>query len=418
MNEQRPTIRQRLARSTLDVTALRVSAPFRRLFTAQLVSSIGSQVTLVALFYQVYAITESTLQVGLLGLAMVVPTLCLALLGGAIADSMDRRKLLVVVQVAMAASSLTLAWLATLDAPPLWALYALAATVSSFAAIDGPARTAVIPMLVDAATLRSAVQLREVLTQAGRTFGPIIGGILIAQVSLPAAYLLDTATFVVAFVLFLGLPKLVPETRRRFELSSITEAFGFVRSRPVLAATFWADLIAMILGQQRALFPAYAATVFGGSATTLGLLFAAPSAGAMIGLVFMGLFRNVRREGLAVLVAVSAWGACIALFSIAPWLWLALLFLALAGAADMVSAIFRQTILLTIVPDELRGRMSAVHIMVVTGGPPVGDMVSGTMGELVGIRTSSLIGGLGVIVGMVVLSRRIPEFARWRIPDA
>jgi MFS family permease len=417
VNDKRPTIRQRLARSTLDVTALRVSAPFRRLFTAQLVSSIGSQVTLVALFYQVYDITESTLQVGLLGLAMVVPTLCLALLGGAIADSMDRRKLLVVVQVAMAAASLTLAWLATLDAPPLWALYALAATVSSFAAIDGPARTAVIPMLVDAATLRSAVQLREVLTQAGRTFGPIVGGILIAQVSLPAAYLLDTATFVVAFVLFLGLPKLVPETRRRFELSSITEAFGFVRSRPVLAATFWADLIAMILGQQRALFPAYAATVFGGGATTLGLLFAAPSAGAMVGLLFMGLFRNVQREGLAVLIAVSAWGGFIALFALSPWLWLALLFLALAGAADMVSAIFRQTILLTIVPDELRGRMSAVHIMVVTGGPPVGDMVSGTMGELVGIRTSSLIGGLGVIVGMVVLARRIPEFARWRIPE-
>jgi MFS family permease len=400
----------------LDVTALRVSAPFRRMFTAQLVSSVGSQVTLVALFFQVYELTESTLSVGLLGLVMVVPTLLLALLGGAIADSMDRRRLLVLVQVAMAATSLTLAWLATHDSPPLWALYALAAVASSFAAIDGPARTAVIPMLVDHATLRSAVQLREVLTQSGRTFGPILGGVLIAQVSLPAAYLLDTATFVVAFVLFLGLPRLVPETRRRFELSSITEAVGFVRERPVLAATFWADLVAMVLGQQRALFPAYATTVFGGGAMTFGLLVAAPSAGAMVGLLFMGVFRGVRREGLAVLLAVATWGACIALFALSPWLWLALLLLAGAGAADMVSAIFRQTILLTIVPDELRGRMSAVHIMVVTGGPPVGDLVSGTMGELVGIRTTSLLGGLGVIGGMVVLWRRIPEFARWQDP--
>ncbi|MCW2921122.1 MAG: Major facilitator protein [Thermoleophilia bacterium] len=386
------------------------------MFGAQLISSIGSQVTLVALFFQVYDLTHSTLKVGLLGLVMVVPTLCLALLGGAIADSMDRRRLLVMVQVAMATVSLTLTWLATHESPPLWALYVLAAAASSFAAIDGPTRTAVMPMLVDAATLRSAVQLREVLTQSGRTFGPIIGGVLIAQVSLPAAYLLDTASFVIAFLLFLGLPSLVPETRRRFELSSITEGLHFVAQRPILAATFWADLFAMVLGQQRALFPAYAATAFGGGAMTFGFLVASPSAGAMVGLLFMGLFRNVQREGLAVLVAVAAWGAFIALFSLSPWLWLAMLFLACAGAADMVSAIFRQTILLATVPDELRGRMGAVHIMVVTGGPPIGDMVSGSAGEAFGIRVSSLVGGVGVIAGMVLLAWRVPGFARWRDP--
>lgn len=407
-------MRSRLASALLDVTALRVSAPFRRLFTAQLLSSIGSQVTLVALFFQVYDLTGSTAKVGMLGLAMVAPTLCLALLGGAIADSMDRRTLLLCTQVATASTALTLAWLSTHESPPLWALYCLAAAASSFAAIDGPTRTAVVPMLVDAATLRSAIQLREVLTQSGRTFGPLLGGALIANVSLTAAYLLDACSFVVAFVLFLGLPRLVPETRRRFELSSITEAVGFVRRRPVLAATFWADLVAMILGQQRALFPAYATSVFGGGAMTVGLLFAAPSAGAMIGVLFMGLFRNVDREGCAVLLAVAAWGACIALFSMAPWLWLALGLLALAGAADMVSAIFRQTILLTIAPDHLRGRMSAVHIMVVTGGPPTGDFVSGSMGDLVGIRTTSLMGGIGVLAGMLVLAQRIPTFRTWR----
>jgi len=399
---------------TIDITALRTSAPFRRMFGAQLVSSIGTQVTLVALFFQVYDITKSEFKVGLLGLVMVIPTLTLALLGGAIADSMDRRKLLVGVQIVMAAVSLTLAWLATLDDTPLWTLYTLAALASSFAAVDGPARTAVIPSLVDAATLRSAIQLREVLTQSGRTFGPIIGGILIAQVSVASAYLLDTITFVFAFVLFVGLPSLVPETRRKFELSSITEGLKYVASKPVLAASFWADLIAMILGQQRALFPAYAATVFGGGAATFGLLMASPSAGALIGLAFLGLFRNVQREGLAVLIAVGVWGACIAAFSQAPWLWLALVFLAIAGAADMVSAIFRQTILLATVPDELRGRMSAVHIMVVTGGPPIGDGLSGTGGELLGVRTSSLIGGLGVIVGMFALAARVPAFVTWR----
>lgn len=399
----------------IDVTALRTPA-FRRLFGAQMVSSIGTQVTLVALFFQVFQLTGSTFQVGLLGLVMVGPTLTLALLGGAIADSMDRRTLLVTVQVAMAATSLTLAWLATFDDPPLWALYVLAAVSSSFAAVDGPARTAVIPSLVDAATLRSAVQLREVLTQSGRTFGPLLGGVLIAQVSLPAAYLLDTATFVIAFVLFLGLPSLVPESRRRFELSSIVEAVGFVRRRPILAATFWADVIAMVLGQQRALFPAYAATVYGGGAMTFSYLVAAPSAGALVGILFLGLTRGVQREGLAVLVSVAAWGTFIALFALAPWLWLAVLLLACAGAADMVSAVFRQTILLATVPDELRGRMSAVHIMVVTGGPPIGDFTSGSLGEVIGIRPTTLLGGAGVVVGMVVLAKRVPGFASWRDP--
>jgi MFS family permease len=401
----------------IDVTALRTSAPFRRMFGAQLISSIGTQVTLVALFIQVFDLTQSTFKVGLLGLVMVIPTVTLSLVGGAIADSMDRRKLLVGVQVVMAATSGTLAWLATLDDPPLAALYLLAALTSSFAAIDGPTRTAVIPMLVDAATLRSAVQLREVLTQSGRTFGPLIGGLLVGTVGLSAAYAFDAASFVIAFFMFLGLPPLVPETRRRFELSSITEGLRFVGSRPVLAATFYADLIAMILGQQRALYPAYATTIFGGGALATGMLFAAPSAGALVGTMFLGIFRNVQREGLAVLMSVGAWGLCIALFGLSPWLWLALLFLALAGFADMVSAVFRQTILLSIVPDELRGRMGAVHIMVVTGGPPIGDFVSGTLGDTIGVRQTSVISGLGVIAGVLGLGARIPAFRTWRDPN-
>jgi MFS family permease len=325
------------------------------------------------------------------------------------------------VQVVMAVTSATLAWLATLDETPIWALYALAAVTSSFAAIDGPTRTAVIPMLVDAATLRSAVQLREVLTQSGRTFGPLVGGLLIGLAGLPAAYALDAASFVVAFFMFLGLPSLVPETRRRFELSSITEGLRFVGARPVLASTFYADLIAMVLGQQRALFPAYAATIFTTtglkSSFVTGLLFAAPSAGALVGTLFLGVFRNVQREGLAVLVSVGAWGLCIALFGLSPWLWLALVFLALAGFADMVSAVFRQTILLATVPDELRGRMGAVHIMVVTGGPPIGDAVSGTMGDAIGVRQTSVLSGLGVMLGVLALGARVPEFGRWRDPN-
>jgi MFS family permease len=320
------------------------------------------------------------------------------------------------VQVVMGITSLTLAWLATHHHPPLWALYVLAAVSSSFAAIDGPARTAVIPSLVRPELLRSAVALREVLTQSGRTFGPIVGGVLIAAFGLPVAYLVDGLSFVFAFSMFLGLPSLVPETRRKFELSSIQEGLSFVARRPVLAATFYADIIAMVLGQQRALYPAYAATIWHVGPTGLGFIYAAPSAGALVGVAFLGLFRNVRREGLAVLVAVGLWGVFTALFGMSHWLPLALFFLALAGAADMISAVFRQTILLEIVPDELRGRMSSVHIMVVTGGPPIGDMVSGSAGEVIGLRPTTIIGGLGVVAGMLVLARRIPAFRTWTTP--
>ncbi|MBC7462241.1 MAG: MFS transporter [Thermoleophilia bacterium] len=413
---QRRRLRDLLRRVTIDVSALRASGPFRRMFLAQLLSSVGSQVTLVALFYQVYHLHKSTLETGLLGLFMVVPTLTVALAGGAIADAMDRRRLLIIVQVLMGAVSLSLALLALQGDPPLWALYLLGALVSCFAAVDGPARTAVIPALVGPDHLRSAIQLREVLTQSGRTFGPVIGGLLIYQVGLGAAYLVDVASFVVAFVLFLGLPSLMPETRRKFEFSSIVEAMHFVGARPVLAASFYADIIAMVFGQQRALFPAYADRIFDAGPITYSLLFAAPSAGALLGIAFLGLFRNVQREGRAVLLAVAAWGLCITLFAVSPFFWMALVFLAIAGAADMVSAVFRQTILLTIVPDELRGRMSAVHIMVVTGGPPVGDMLSGGAGSLIGVRQSSLGGGIACIAGIAVLAKRVPSFVRWVDP--
>lgn len=410
------TFRQRLASAAIDTTALRASADFRRVFLGQLVSSIGTQVTLFTLMFQVYDLTESTAKVGLLGLVMVLPTLCLSLAGGAIADAMDRRKLLVLVQVALFSTSAALALLTWMGDPPLWTLYVLAALTSSFAAVDGPTRTAVVPMLVDPAHLRSAIQLREVLTQSGRVAGPMVAGLLIGGLGIWEAYALDALSLLFAFVVFLGLPALVPTTRRKFELSSITEGLHFVGKRPVLAASFWADIVAMVFGQQRALYPAYAATVFHVGPLGVGMMGAAPAAGAVIGLAFMGLTRHVQREGLAVLVCVSAWGACIALFALSPWFWLALVFLAFAGAADMVSAIFRQTILLTTVPDELRGRMGAVHIMVVTGGPPIGDALSGTTAEVIGVRPTSLVGGLAVIGGMFALAARIPAFVTWRDP--
>jgi MFS family permease len=404
------------ARVSIDVTALRTSSAFRRLFGGYLASSIGTQVTLVAMMLQMYALTDSSFNVGLLGAFYVVPTLIFALWGGAIADAVDRKKLLLAMQVAQIAVPGTLALLSFTGDPPIWTLYALASIGATFAAIDGPTRTAVIPMLVDAATLRSAVQLREVLTQSGRMFGPVIAGLLIAHLSYTAAYAADALSFAIAFALYVGLPALPPAQTRRASLGSIAEGLRFVGKRPVLASTFVADLIAMVMGMPRAVFPALAATVFMVDEAEGSLLYAAPAAGAMIGLLFFGVFRNVKREGLAVLVAVTVWGASIALIAATTNLWIALGLLAVAGWADMVSAIFRQTILLEIVPDELRGRMGSVHIMVVTGGPPLGDLEAGAAAELLGVRQSVAFGGLACIAGMAMLAWRVPSFARWTAP--
>jgi MFS family permease len=255
-----------------------------------------------------------------------------------------------------------------------------------------------------------------VLTQSGRVFGPLLGGLLISNVSLAAAYALDAATFAVAFLLFLGLPPLLPAARRRFELASIVEGLAYVRREPILASTFIADLIAMIIGLPRAVFPALALSVFHVGAQGLGYLYAAPAAGAMVGLLFSGLTNRVRREGLAVIVSIMIWGAAIALFGMTPWFYAALALLALAGAADMVSALFRQTILWSVVPDELRGRMSAVHILVVAGGPLLGDFEAGTAADVLGLRTSVVAGGLACMVGVGILGLAVPQFPRWVDP--
>lgn len=405
----------------MDVSALREHAHFRRLFAAQLLSQIGTEITFVALLTQVYSITGSSLQTGLLGLARFGPTMVFSLLGGAIADATDRRHLLIGVQLLMLGVSGGLALVSATMTPPVWLLFVLAALGSTFAAVDGPARTAVIPALVDESTLRSAIQLREVLTQSGRLFGPVLGGLLVAHAGYAAAYAIDAATFLLAFVLFLGLPSLVPQQRRRFELSSISEGLRFVGARPVVASIFYADIVAMVLGMPRAIFPAMAAEMYGASdqevPALVGLMLAAIAAGAIAGLLLGGLYRSIHREGLAVLVSVAVWGAAMAAFGVTPWLWLGLVFLAVGGWADMVSALFRQTMLIESVPDELRGRLSAVHIMVVTGGPPLGDFRAGASADAVGLRPSIVVGGLACVAGMAWLAWRVPGFRRYERPS-
>src|SRR5688500_2387577 len=282
-----------------DVTPLRESPDFRRLYLGQMVSYVGTQLAMVAVPYQVYKLTGSSLQVGLVSLAELVPLVIGSLVGGSIADAVDRRKLLLRTQVLLAATSVGLAVNASLDRPAVWPIYVLSATAAGLSGLDRPARSAAIPNVLPTHLLPAAYALWQVLMQVGGTFGPALGGVLIANVGLPTVFWIDVATFAVAFASLLRMRPLPPVGGgTRPGLASIVEGLRFVRRKRELIGVFTIDLDAMIFGLPRALFPAMAERVFGGGATTYGLLAAAPGAGALVAAITTGWVTRVQRQGL------------------------------------------------------------------------------------------------------------------------
>src|SRR5207302_5549086 len=355
----------------------------------QVSSYLGRNFTVVAIPIQVFAITHSSLAVGLVGLASLGPLIGFSLAGGAFSDAFDRRRLLLINQVLLAATSAVLAFNATADHPALWPLYVFGALSAGFAGADMQTRNAMAPRLVRRETFPAAAALTQIVWQVGMVVGPTLAGFVIANVSLAAAYWIDVGSFVLAFATAVPMRPLPPEGGgTRAGLSSIVGGLRFLKGKRVLVSTFVIDIDAMVFGMPSALFPALGTTVFGGGAQTVGLLYAAPGAGALVGALFSGWVGRVRRQGLAVVVAVIAWGVAIAGFGVAPWLPLALVLLALAGAADVVSAVFRNTILQLSVPDAFRGRLSGVHIAVVAGGPRLGDAEAGRLPGLTPPRIS------------------------------
>ena len=401
-------------RLLVDLTPLRTSRDFRLLFVGNGVSQLGRHLTMVAVPYQVFLITGSSLAVGMVGLVTVVPLVTLTLAGGAIADAVDRRKLLLVTQLLSAATSAGLALNAASSAPRLWPIYVLAALSAGLTGVDFPTRNAIIPGLVGREQFPSAAALGQIQFQLAHVVGPALAGLVISRFSLAAAYLIDVASFAAALAAIAAIRPQPPEGGgTRASLSSIGEGLRYVKGRRLLIGTFLIDIDAMVFGMPRALFPALATGVFGGGALAVGLLYAAPGAGALVGALLTGWVGGVRYQGRAVIVAVLVWGAAIAAFGLVPWLPLALLLLALAGAADVVSAVFRNTILQLSVPDNMRGRLSSVHIAVVTGGPQIGDAEAGAVAALTSPRFSVVSGGIACILGVLVLLRRVPELARY-----
>jgi MFS family permease len=397
-----------------DVTPLRRSAPFRLLFAGQLVSFFGNQLTSVAVPVQVFHLTGSSFQVGLVSLVQMVPLIVGALIGGAVADAYDRRRLMMLMQVLLAGTSMLLALNAGTGHPALWPLFVVPAIAAFFSGFDGPARTAALPSVVAQEDLPAAYALRQLQVQLGVVIGPAVAGILLATTSVAVVYLIDCATFAVAFLATMRLPSLRPMGGgTRPGLGSIHEGLRYLGRHRLILSTFLIDVNAMVFGMPRALFPSYGLTVLGGTNATVGLLFAAPGAGALVLAVFTGWVSRVRRHGRAVIISVVVWGLGMVGFGLVHVLWAAVGFLALAGAADMVSAVFRSTMTQTLLPDALRGRISAINLAVVTGGPRLGDLEAGGVASLGGTPFSIVSGGLACVVGAFVVHRAFPELDRY-----
>ena len=403
----------RVSRFVVDVTPLRKYRDFRRLWGGQVVSGMGSQLTLVAVAFQAYALTRSTLVVGLIGLAQLGPLLAGALWGGTLADAMDRRKVLVLTQFAMASAVGGLVVNASISRPAVWPLFVCTAAGAGFQGIDWPARRAALPMLVDDQDVTAAIALQTTIQQLALVAGPALAGVLISTIGLGAVYGIDVATFAAALMAALLLPALIPSGGGTpMGLRSMTEGFRHLRREKLLSATYWIDLNAMIFGMPRAVFPALGVGLFGGGAGVVGLLYAAPGAGALIGSLFTGWCSRVRRQGRAIAACVVVWGATIALFGVIPVLWIGLSLLALAGAADVVSAVFRQAVQQRAVPPHLQGRLSGTFFAVVAGGPRLGDAETGVAAAIGGPQFAVWSGGLACVVGVAVLLWRVPEL--WR----
>ena len=412
---RRPAARRLLRTVAVDTRSLRESPPFRRLFVGQMISLVGRQITVVAVPFQVYSQTRSPLDVGLLGIVQAVPLIGGSLAGGAIVDRFDRRRVLLVTQVGLGSCSGLLALGALMGHPPLLAIYAVVAIAALFVSIDSPARTAIIPNLVGIDRLAGALSLNIVLFDTGLIAGPAIGGLVIAHLGLPAAYSVDVLTFSAALIAVALLP---PQGRSSTEherpVAAILRGLSFARHQPVILGGFAMDLAAMIFGLPRAVFPVLAATTFHAGAQGLGLLYSAPGVGAVVAALLSGPVTRSKRLGRIIVVAISIWGVAIIVFGYVGTLWVALVLLAIAGGADSFSAVCRHTIMQRIAPNELRGRLTSLYFMVVTGGPYLGDVEAGAVANAFGAEVAIVTGGALCLVGLGAAALAFPAVWRYR----
>lgn len=414
----------------LDLTPLRVNIAYRRLFTGFTLSGIGAQLATVAIGLQVYAITGSTFAVGVVGLCALVPLVAMGLYGGSLVDAYDRRTVALGAAAVLWAVSILNTVQAGLHNTHVAILYILVGIYNAGYAVASPARSAIYPRLLELRLLPAANALNVVAMNLAMTLGPLLAGLLVGTGGYVTAYAVDALLFTFAIWGLVRLQPIPPDPHpdddapRRAGLASVLDGLRFLGTRPNVRMTFLTDFCAMILAQPRALFPAVAALAFGGGARTVGYLSAAVAVGAVLSMVVSGPLGTIRRQGLAVSVSVAAWGVAIAGFGVAVLLSghlltraaalvLGLVALAFAGGADSVSAVFRTTILQAATPDHLRGRLQGVFVVVVAGGPRLGDFVAGTSASALGEGLAALFGGVVCVLAVVGLSAWQRGFVRY-----
>ncbi|HEY7983883.1 MAG TPA: MFS transporter [Ktedonobacterales bacterium] len=405
--------------AAVDTAPLRRHRDFRLIFIGQFVSFFGSMITYVALPYQVYALTHSSLAVGAMGAVQFVPLLLLAFLGGALADSFNRRWLVLVTELGLAVCSALLALMALLPHPQLWLLYVLGALAASLDSLQRPSLNALIPRLVDPDELTAISALSGMRSTLAMILGPALAGLLIAGAGLTSAYLVDVATFAVSLVM-LALMRATPPPpdAERPSVRRVVEGLRYAGSRQELLGTYVVDMVAIFFGMPNALFPALAVqyTHGGGQAAVaraLGLLFAAPGVGAFLASATSGWARRVHRHGRAVILAAGGWGLAITGLGLSGDLRLACGFLALAGGADMISGLFRSVIWNETIPDALRGRLASIEMLSYLSGPLLGDFESGAVATAFTPRISVLSGGVICVLGVGVVALALPRFRRY-----
>ncbi|NYI69361.1 MFS transporter [Spelaeicoccus albus] len=416
-----------MPRLLADLTPLRENPDYRRLWTGLALSSIGTQLTTVAVSLEIYAITKSTFAVGLLGVFALVPLVASGLYGGSVVDAHDRRKVAIYASLVLWAVTIGIAAQAWFGLGNVWVLYCLVAVQNAAAGLNQPARSAIIPRLVRKEMLPAANALGSIIFSVSMTVGPMLAGVLVASVGYGATYTIDVLTFSFALWALVKLPPIPPEGEvHKAGLRSVVQGFTFLSTRPNIRMTFLSDMCAMIFAQPRALLPAVGEAVLGGNGTTVGFLLASTALGSMGAALFSGPLGRVRRQGMVVINCVGLWGLAIAGFGVVIviahrtgpnpsdlFLWLAAACLLVSGGVDSISMVFRNTILQAATPDAMRGRLQGIFIVVVAGGPRMGDVVAGAGGSLLGEGLEALAGGLACVLAVLILAKLQPAFRRY-----
>jgi MFS family permease len=394
----------------MDLAPLR-HRDYRLLYAAQAVSFFGTMITYVALPYQMYRVTGSTLAVGLLGLAELVPLLATAFVGGALADAIDRRRMALVTDLALAAGSGALV-LAALSRASAWPLFIVAAWMSAVSGLQRPSMESLVPRLIDKEDMPAAAALAGVRGSIGMIAGPAVGGVLIASVGLASTYLVDVVSYLVSLMCLWQIRAVPPpEGAEPPSVEAVREGFRYARSRQELIGTYVVDFVAMVFGMPLALFPAMSDRL--GGPSVLGLMYAAPAVGGLVASLVSRWMAHVYRHGLAIMIAATVWGTAIIGFGFCNTLWPALVLLALAGAADAVSGLFRMTMWNQTIPDALRGRLASIEMVSYMSGPLLGHVEAGVVAAAFGVRASVVSGGVLCVIGVLVCGLALPRFVRY-----